>query len=174
MSARLATLVRQRTDALISAWAERIYADRRTDLAAILSYGQLVGHLPELLEELACLIEAPESYDETLEAARRMRFHPLARFQQGCLIDEVARELMILRDTLNDLLWREGLSVAEGNIRELRGALRRRDAFVDELIEQAIVIYAASLRPAVRTRASVWPPPRRRRRTDPSRRDHER
>ena len=173
MPNQLAMLIQQRTDAIIGAWAERIYADRRTDLGAILTYGQLVNHLPEVLEELARLLDAPFSNAEALEAARHMRHHALARFQQGCLIDEVARELMMLRDTLNEFLWQEGLSAAEGHIQELRDALRRTDAFVDEMIGQAIVIYAVSLRPAVRTRSSVWPPPRRRK-TDYPRRDHER
>lgn len=173
MPTRLATILQQQTDAIIGVWAERIYADPRTDLGAILTYGQLVNHLPEVLEELARLLDAPFSSADALEAARHMRQHALARFQQGCLIDEVARELMILRDTLHEFLWREGWSATEGHIRELRDALRRTDAFVDEMIGQAIVIYAASLRPAVRTRSSVWPPPRRRK-TDYPRRDHER
>ncbi len=44
----------------------------------------------------------------------------------------------------------------------MRDALRALTAnFFDELIAQAILVYAASLRPVVPTRASVWPPPRR-------------
>jgi hypothetical protein len=34
--------------------------------------------------------------------------------------------------------------------------------FVDEMVGQALLVYAVSLRPRVETRSSVWPPPRRR------------
>ncbi|HEY1403939.1 MAG TPA: hypothetical protein VGB05_07435 [Pyrinomonadaceae bacterium] len=71
--------------------------------------------------------------------------------------------MMILRDVLQDFLWREVICATEGEIRELRDALRRTHLFVDELIAQAVLIYATSLRPQVRTRTSHWPPPRRRR-----------
>ena len=102
-------------------------------------------------------------------SVRSLRMHSQVRFQQGCLIDEVARELMILRRVLTDFLWREGVGATEGDLRELRDALARADLFVDELIAQAIIVYAASMRPPVRTRTPQWPPPRRRRTDRPER-----
>jgi hypothetical protein len=75
----------------------------------------------------------------------------------------VARELILFRQVIIDFLWREGLSARQGSLSELRDALRRANRFVDEMIAQVIIVYAASLRPPVETRASVWPPPRRRR-----------
>lgn len=162
MPERFSPLLRLHTVSIISEWVNALYADRRTDLRSLLPYSQLVDHMPEFLEELALLLDGEATYGEILEAVRRLRFHPQVRFQQGCLVDEVARELMILRDVLVDFLWREGIIATDGDIRELRDALRRADAFVDELLSQAILIYAASLRPNVPTRTSTWPPPRRR------------
>jgi hypothetical protein len=52
--------------------------------------------------------------------------------------------------------------VTQGNLRELREALRRACQFMDEMLAQSLVIYAASLRPPIETRVSSWPPPRRR------------
>lgn len=163
MPQRFAPLLREHTDALTREWVDGVYADRRTDLAVMLSYRELVEHLPDLFEELGAAIDRRASYEELVEAARRLRFHAQVRFQQGCLVDEVARELIILRLVLTDFLWREGVTAAEGDLRELRDALRRVDIFVDELLAQALLIYASSLRPNVPTRTSVWPPPRRRR-----------
>jgi hypothetical protein len=140
-----------------------MYAERRTELPAILSYEQLVDHMPDALEELAKLLDMVDPDGELMEATRRLRAHPQVRFHQGALIDEVARELMIFRKVLTNFLWREGISATEGDLWELRDALRRADRFVDELISQVVVVYAASLRPPVETRTSVWPPPRRRR-----------
>lgn len=169
MPERFTPLFRQQTDALTRKWVDGVYADRRTELATLLTYRQLVEHLPELFDELARVIDAQASYSEILEAVRRLRFHAQVRFQQGVLIDEVARELIILRDVLNDFLWRNGLGVTEGDIWELRDALRRFQTFVDELLAQTVLIYAASLRPNVQTRTSTWPPPRRRKTDFPER-----
>jgi hypothetical protein len=168
MSERYAALLRQHEPALVRTFVDVVYTDRRTDLPALLSYHQLIDYLPDIFDELAGVLDSAALDSEIAEAVRPLRMHSQARFQQGCLIDEVARELMILRDVLNDFLWREGNRDAaadadEGEIRELRDCLRRMHLFVDEMIAQAVLIYATSLRPQVRTRTSHWPPPRRRR-----------
>ena len=170
---RFLPLFRQHADSLIRAWADAVYADSRTDLPVLLSYRELVEHLPELFDELAGVLDEAAAYELIVEATRRLRFHAQVRFQQGCLIDEVARELFLLRDALGDFLWREGLDAAGGDIRELRDALRRANVFVDELISQTILVYASSLRPSVSTRRSAWPPPRRRPTDFPERGEHE-
>jgi len=157
-----ASLFREHEDALVVAWVDAIYRERRIDLSSLLSYRQLVDSVPELLEELARLLDARAEGREIDDVVRLMRMHAQVRFQQNCLIDEVARELMLLRRVLTDFLWREGVSVMGGDLWELRDAVRRTDAFLDELIAQAIIIYAASLRPPVRTRTPNWPPARRR------------
>lgn len=159
---RFSSLFRQHLDRFTRAWVDEIYADRRTDLATILSAREMVEHLPEVFEELGYLLDERAGADEIAQAAARLRGFAQARFQQGVLIDEVARELMLLRDALCEFLWEEGPFVVEGDVRELRAALRRTRLFCDELIAQAILVYAASLRPVVPTRGSVWPPPRRR------------
>ena len=155
-------LFREHEDALVVAWVDEVYAERRTDLPALLSYRQLVDSVPEVLEELARLLDGRADDEEICEGARRLRRFARVRFQQGVLIDEVARELMLLRRVLTDFLWREGVRVMEGDLWELRDAVRRTDAFLDELIAQAIIVYAASMRPPVRTRTPSWPPARRR------------
>ena len=173
MPERFLPLFREHADSLIRAWADAVYADSRTDLPVLLSYRELVEHLPELFDELAGVLDEAASYELIVEATRRLRFHAQVRFQQGCLIDEVARELFLLRDALGDFLWREGLDAAGGEIRKLRDALRRANVFVDELISQTILVYASSLRPSVPTRRSTWPPPRRRKTDFPEREEHE-
>ena len=162
MPEQFVTLIRQYEEAITRALVDELYRDRRTELPARLSYAQLVNHLPELLEELGHMLDASASDVETAEATRHLRVHAQVRFHQGVLIDEMARELMILRRVLEDFLWREGTSAVAGNLRVLRDALRRANRFMDEMLTQSLVIYAASLRPPVETRASVWPPPRRR------------
>ncbi len=163
MPERFALLFQRHMDSLTRAWLDAIYAERRTDLPSILSHRELVEHLPELFDELAGLLDGGAEPSEVEHAAARLRTYAQGRFQQGVLIDEVARELMLLRDVLTDFLWRETANETGGDIRELRHTLRRANNFCDELIAQTIIIYAANFRPSVRTRGSVWPPPRGRR-----------
>ncbi|HWT01622.1 MAG TPA: RsbRD N-terminal domain-containing protein [Pyrinomonadaceae bacterium] len=163
MSQNFTTLVLEHEESIVSAWVDGMYAEPRTEVPAVLSYGQLVDHLPDTLQEIASALDQGATDAEILEATRRLRAYPQVRFHQGALIDEVARELIIFRRVFNDFLWREGFTATEGDLRELRDALRRADRFVDELLAQVVVVYAASLRPPVATRTSVWPPPRRRR-----------
>jgi len=167
MPRRFLPLLRKHLEQLTRAWVDSVYADRRTDLASILSFRELVEHVPEIIEELAALLDADAGADETQECARRCRDLARARFQQGVLIDEVARELMLLRNTLSGFLWQQAPGLALTEPREMRDAQRLTADFFDELIAQAILVYAASLRPVVPTRTSVWPPPRRGRRGGP-------
>lgn len=162
MPRRFSTLFRQHLDPFTRAWIDIVYADRRTDLATLLTFRELVEHIPEVLDELAYMLDERADEDEMAEAACRLRGFAQSRFQQGVLIDEVARELMLLRDTLCEFLWQEAPDVLGENARELRGVFRRTGIFFDELIAQAILVYAVSLRPVIPTRGSVWPPPRRR------------
>lgn len=163
MSRQFSSLIREHQDSIIHAWVDEMYAERRTEVPAMLSYGQLVDYLPDLLEELGGALDRALTNGEITDVTRRLRSHAQVRFHQGALIDEVARELMLFRKVFNDFLWREGISATDGDVRELHDAVLRADLFVDELIAQTLVIYAASLRPPVETRTSVWPPPRRRR-----------
>ncbi len=156
-------LLRQRLDSITRAWVDEIYAERRTDLPNLLSFSELVAFVPEICDELARLIDEEATDGEIVAAARSMRAHAQTRFHQGVLLDEVARELTLLREVLNEFLWQEWPPGGEGGLRELAAALRRTNRFLDELFSQAVLIYAASLRPRIPTRDAVWPPPRRRR-----------
>jgi hypothetical protein len=163
MSRRFNSLFRRHLDHFIRAWVDEVYADRRTDLATLLTFRELVEHIPEVLEELAHLLDERADEEQIAEAARRLRDFAQKRFQQGVLVDEVARELMLLRDTLCEFLWQRAPGVLEDETRELHDALRRAGLFFDEMIAEAILVYAKSLRPVVPTRGSLWPPPRGRR-----------
>ena len=163
MTKRFALLFCQHMDSLTRAWVDAIYADRRTDLSNMLSYRELVDHVPDLFDELARLLDEEAQPEEVAETAAGLRAHAQGRFQKGVLIDEVARELMLMRSVLTEFLWHEATNATEGEVRGVQDTLRRTNIFCDELIAQTIIIYAANLRPSVRTRGSVWPPPRGRR-----------
>lgn len=68
---------------------------------------------------------------------------------------------MILRQAINAFLWREVGVANDEDVQDLHKALDHADRFIDEMIMQSVIVYAASQRPPVSTRASIWPPPRR-------------
>ncbi|MGH9903438.1 MAG: hypothetical protein ACRD68_16650 [Pyrinomonadaceae bacterium] len=154
-------LSRRYADGIARALAIETCADRRAELSSLLSCQQLINHPPECFDEQSWSLDLQEDDDEMLDAVRRPRFHAPARSRQGSLTDEVARELITLRDVLNKFLWRDGLAATGGDIRGLSDVRGRANIFIDELIALALLIYAANPRPNVSTRASAWPPPRR-------------
>ena len=98
MPRRFSSLFRRQLDSFARAWVDEVYADRRTDLATLLSFRELIEHIPDVLEELGYLLDERADAEEICEAARRLRGFARARFHQGALLDEVARELMLLSD----------------------------------------------------------------------------
>ena len=111
MPRRFSSLFRQHLDPLTHAWVDEVYRERRTDLATLLTFRELVAHVPDVLDELAYLLDERAVVEEISEAARRLRGFAQTRFQQGALVDEVARELMLLRDTLCEFLWQRAPAV---------------------------------------------------------------
>jgi hypothetical protein len=156
MYSDFAQLFDKHTESLVRMWADRIYADRRTDLTGILSYRALVEFVPELLDELVNLLNRASDEAEVAAAAKRLRVYPQTRFQQGILIDEVAHELSLMRKVLNAFMWREAEDSTRVELRELRSAFRLTNALIDELVFEAILVYATSERPRMRTRTSGW------------------
>jgi hypothetical protein len=163
MVKRFAILIERHQDEIVRALVERIYSDKRTHLAENLSFEQLVDPIPELLDEIARVLDGAGSDEEIFEAARQLRSLPQIRFRQGVLIDEVAWELIGFRKEFNGFLVRESRNASDGCAWDLLEALWRSDAFIDEMLCQAVVVHASSLRPPVETRTLIWPPPRRRR-----------
>ena len=162
MSDSFAKLFLAHQDPIIRRMVDEIYRDRRTELPERLPVGQLVEQYPDMLDELALLLDGRASEGEIADSVKRLRVFAQTRFHAGILIDEVARELMLIRKTLNEFLWRDEVFVAQDNGWELREALERVNRFVDEMVVQTVIVYAASWRPPVETRTSIWPPPRRR------------
>ncbi len=162
MPDHFASLIRKHEEPIIRSFADEIYRDRRTDLRLTLSYEQLINFLPDFLDDLGRLLDSDASNGEMIETARRLRSYAQVRFHQGVLLDETARELTVFRNVFSDFLCHESGGETREDALEMCAALRLANRFIDELIAQTIVIYAASIRPPVKTRNSVWPPPRRR------------
>jgi hypothetical protein len=158
-SKRLACVFRRHEELIVRQLVDDIYAERRTDLPRTLSFEQLVGPVQEILDSLGRLLDSKTGELEIADEVRHLRNHAQVRFHHGVLIDEVARELMLLREIVNEFLWRDAAPTTTDDLMTLREALALANRFMDELLTQTLVIYATNTRPPVETRASRWPPP---------------
>ena len=129
----LATLIRERRDELLTHWREEV---RLLPVAQHLDAPTLNDHIPDLLEELACELEA--SCDETvIEAYLKENpiIHGLDRLRIGFDVEEVVAEYNVLRDAIQTLAERYG--------RGLQGwAARIVNRVLDRAIGLAVKTYA--------------------------------
>jgi hypothetical protein len=160
MPDRFTVLIGKYEEPIIRSFADEIYNDGRTDCRRRYPMSNS-STFCRILDDLARLLDAAAGDDEMIETARRLRSHAQVRFHQGVLLDEVARELTVFRRVFSDFCVAK-VAEKQENASEMCAALCLANRFVDELIVQAMVVYAASMRPPVKTRNSVWPPPRRR------------
>ena len=120
---QLATLIRQKRDELLAHWRGEV---RRLPIAQHLDAPTLNDHIPDLLEELACELEA--SCDETLIEAHLKEnpvIHGLERLRIGFDVEEVVAEYNVLRDAMQSLAERNGISLQGSAARIVNRVLDR-------------------------------------------------
>ncbi len=113
---KLAALIRQERDALLTEWRQEV---RLLPVAKHLDIPTLNDHLPDLLEELACELEvcSTETMIETgfpmIEAGLKENpiIHGLERLRLGFDIEEVVAEYNALRNVIQNIAERNGLSL---------------------------------------------------------------
>jgi RsbT co-antagonist protein rsbRD N-terminal domain len=93
----LATLIRRERDALLAGWRHEV---RQLSVAHNLDVPTLNDHIPDLLEELACELEAC-SEDSMIEGLKENPVtHGLDRLRLGFDVEEVVAEYNALRGTV--------------------------------------------------------------------------
>jgi signal transduction histidine kinase len=106
---QLAMLIRQKHDELLAHWRGEV---RLLAIAEHLDVPTLDDHIPDLLEELACELEA--ACDETLIEAHLKEnpvIHGLDRLRIGFDVEEVVTEYNVLRDAIQTLAERHGIGL---------------------------------------------------------------
>ncbi|MBK9288443.1 MAG: sensor histidine kinase [Flavobacteriales bacterium] len=130
---KLASLVRQEKEALLTRWRSRV---RELPSAAHLDIPTLNDHIPDLLDELAAVLEEPteQVIVETMRDGSPPD-HGVQRLEDGFDITEVVSEYSILRGCVHDLAWENGLPL-EGKPFHVLNRL------LDEAIGLAVKTYA--------------------------------
>lgn len=129
----LATLIRRERDALLAEWRHEV---RQLSVAHKLDVPTLNDHIPDLLEELACELEACSEGSMIEGLKENPVTHGLDRLRLGFDVEEVVGEYNALRGVIQDLIERHDL--------RLRGAVNRTiNRVIDVSIGLAVKTYAA-------------------------------
>lgn len=129
----LASLIRGEHDILLAEWRQEV---RQLSVAHNLDVPTLNDHIPDLLEELACALEACSDGSMIKGLKDNPITHGLDRLRLGFDVEEVVAEYNALRSVIQDLVERHDL--------RLRGAVNRTiNRVIDVSIGLAVKTYAA-------------------------------
>ena len=129
----LAALLRQESDALLTEWRAEV---QKLPVARDLDVPTLNDHIPDLIEELACELEACS--DETMIEGLKENpiVHGLDRLQLGFDVEEVVAEYNALRGVI--------LNMIETNNLRVKGLTNHTiNRVIDKSIGLAVKTYAA-------------------------------
>ena len=105
-----------------------------------LTYTQLLDHLPELCTELAALLKHPDAKDIKREAKQDARAHGGKRWRQGYKLEELIREICLIRWNFNDT-WLKAFAAKDVrfDVDAQNAARRIVERFFDNVIIEATV-----------------------------------
>src|SRR5205809_3829389 len=136
---------------ILRSWIAAV--DQHSDISASdnLTYAQLLDHMPELCAELAALLKQPGAESVKKEAKRDAQAHGWKRWRQGYKLDELIREIcLVRRDFIDTWLPRFSDTNARFDIDAQNGARRVVECFFDDVVIEAIVQFVDEHDQAVR------------------------
>jgi RsbT co-antagonist protein rsbRD N-terminal domain len=89
-----------RRDKITADWVSAVQRKPSLNLPSYFGDSELADHLPELFQDLAVLLKAPQSQRERSEVSRTARSHGKYRWRQGYKLDQVIHEASIIRRIL--------------------------------------------------------------------------
>jgi signal transduction histidine kinase len=138
--AAFADFIRANRDEITRYWVTAVDRSPQVQSSEDLTFSQLVDHLPQLCNDLADALSTTKMAEASAELARHSTAHGRKRWQQGYRLEELIRELSIIR---LDFIVRWFYLFEEQNAplpRELRHqALERVHRFFDEIISGSVI-----------------------------------
>jgi signal transduction histidine kinase len=136
---------------ILRSWIAAV--DRHPDISASdnLTYTQLLDHLPELCSELAALLKQPGAESVKKEAKRDAKAHGWKRWRQGYKLDELIREVCLIRRHFIDT-WLPAFAATDArfDVKAQNGARRVVERFFDNVVIEATVQFVEENQQAVR------------------------
>jgi signal transduction histidine kinase len=96
----LATALRQQQKQLTEHWMQLAFGDADVEHSDDLTYRQLADHIPRIFDEICLVLESQDMDSQEHAIEQEARQHGKWRWQQGYRVDELVRELDLLRQVL--------------------------------------------------------------------------
>src|ERR1041385_5563094 len=149
--AKFGDFVLSHREEILGSWVAAV--DQHPEISASdkLTYTQLLDHLPELCSELAALLKQPEAKDTKREAKRDAKAHGWKRWRQGYKLDELIREICLIRRHFIDT-WVPAFAATDAgfDFEKQNGARRVVERFFDDVVIEATVQFVKENQQALR------------------------
>ena len=136
---------------ILQSWVAAVDRNPSISTSDNLTYTQLLDHLPELCTELAALLKQPDAKEIKREAKQDARAHGWKRWRQGYKLEELIREICLIRRNFIDT-WLKAFASAELRFDfDAQNAARRVvEGFFDNVIIEATVQFVEEHQEALR------------------------
>jgi hypothetical protein len=135
---------------ILQSWIAAVDQHPNISTSHNLTYTQLLDHLPELCTELAALLKQPNAQEIKREARQDARAHGWKRWRQGYKLEELIREICLIRRNFIDTWLKAFAAVDERFDFDAQNAARRVvESFFDNVIIEATVQFVEERQEAV-------------------------
>ena len=140
-----------RREEILKSWIVAVDQHPSISTSDNLTYTQLLDHLPELCTELAALLKRPDAKEIKREAREDARAHGWKRWRQGYKLEELIREICLIRRNFNDT-WLKAFAAVDKrfNLETQNAARRIVEGFFDNVIIEATVQFVEENQEALR------------------------
>jgi signal transduction histidine kinase len=138
--AGFADFVLAQREQILQSWIAAV--EKHPDISSSdnLTYTQLLDHLPELCTELGALLKQPNAHAIKREAKHDARAHGWKRWRQGYKLEELIREMCLIRRNFIDTWLKAFVVVNKRFDLDAQNAARRIvESFFDNVIIEATV-----------------------------------
>jgi signal transduction histidine kinase len=148
-----------RREQILQSWIAAVDRHPNISTSDNLTYTQLLDHLPELCTELAALLKQPDAREIKREAKQDARAHGWKRWRQGYKLDELIREICLIRRNFIDTWLKAFAATDTGFDFDAQNAARRVvEGFFDNVIIEATVQFVEERQEAVRQLSATLKP----------------
>jgi signal transduction histidine kinase len=135
---------------ILQSWIAAVDQHPNISTSDNLTYTQLLDHLPELCTELAALLKQPNAQEIQREARQDARAHGWKRWRQGYKLEELIREICLIRRNFIDT-WLKAFAVVDEcfDVDAQNAARRVVESFFDNVIIEATVQFVEEHQEAV-------------------------
>src|SRR5215467_8803142 len=129
-----------RREQILQSWIAAVDQHPNISTSDNLTYTQLLDHLPELCTELAALLKHPDAKEIKREAKQDARAHGWKRWRQGYKLEELIREICLIRRNFNDT-WLKAFAAVDLRFDFDAQNVARRvvEGFFDNVIIEATI-----------------------------------